>query len=249
MAIHMSDVSKEAKNIFSDVRSIGKRVLERFYEGFGLALKDVHKGWKHLKPRERKIVFEKVQDVAKELIVDKKDGGGADGGLALGTFYGYVCKVKRSLIYHVPLYIAERSTNQELQKAQVYVRDVLKDIEDTIEEKMVKAYQWVKAEQIKEKERLKAEAENMKGKKIIASIETPFTLPDPDDYETSDEDSNMLFKNGIQGILMWLESKSIQPHLDKDIKSAKVLRRVLGELTAFENTSTNGRKEKLTVAV
>lgn len=70
------EVSAEAKAIFVDVCHIGKRVLERFYEGFALALKDVHKGWKHLKPRERKIVFEKVQDVAKELIVDKEDGGG-----------------------------------------------------------------------------------------------------------------------------------------------------------------------------
>ncbi len=248
MAIHMNDVSNEAKTIFSDVRSIGKRVLERFYEGFSVALKDVHKGWKHLKPRERKIVFEKVQDVAKELIMDKQDGGGADDGLALGTFYGYVCKVKRALIYHVPLHIAERATNQELQKAQVYARDVLKDTEGTTEEKMVKAYQWVKAEQIKEKERLKAEAEK-NGGKSTPSIETVFTLPDPDDYEAGDEDSDALLQSGIHSMLAWLQTKSLQPHLDKEIKSAKVLRRVLGELVAYENTLTKKKEEKVAVAV
>lgn len=249
MAIHMSDVSIEAKTIFSDVRSIGKRVLERFYEGFSVALKDVHKGWRHLKPREKKIVFEKVQDVAKELIVDKQDGGGADDGLALGTFYGYVCKVKRGLIYHVPLHIAERATNQELQKAQVYARDVLKDTEGTTEEKMVKAYQWVKAEQIKEKERLKAEAEIGGHKKVTTTIETMFTLPDPEDYETGDEDSESLLQSGIHSILAWLQTKALQPHLDKEIKSAKVLRRVLGELTVYENALTKKKEEKVAVAV
>lgn len=247
MAVHTNEVSQEARTIFADVKSIGKRVMERFYEGFGMALKDVHKGWKHLKPKERKIVFEKVQDVAKELIVDKQDGGGADDGLALGTFYGYVCKVKRALIYTVPLAIAERATNQELQKAQVHVRDVLKDTEGTTEEKMVKAYQWVKAEQIKEKERLKAEADKNGGNgKITASIETPFTLPDPDDYETGDEDSDVLLQSGIQSILTWLQTKSLQPHLEKKLPAAKVLKTVLGELTVYENQQ---KKEKKVVAV
>ncbi len=244
MAIHMNDVSNEAKTILSDVRSIGKRVLERFYEGFGVACKDVHKGWRHLKPRERKIVFEKVQDVAKDLIVDKQDGGGANDGLALGTFYGYVCKVKRAMIYHVPLSIAERATNQELQKAQVHVRDVLKDSDGTVEEKMIKAYQWVKSEQVKEKERLKSEAEKNVSK-VAASIETAFTLPDPDDYESGDEDSDALLQGGIHSILAWLQTRSLKLHLDKEIKSAKVLRRVLGELTAYDNSPVKKKQGKM----
>jgi len=241
MAAHLNEVGDQARNIFSDVKSIGKRVLERFYEGFALALKDVHKGWKSLKPNERKIVFEKVQDCAKELIVDKSDGGGATDGLALGTFYGYVCKVKRALIYHVPLHIAERATNQELQKAHQYVIDVLKDVDGSQEEKMVKGYEWVKAEQIKEKDRLRAEAEKNGGKsKTSTSIQTPFTLPCPDDYE--DEDSAVLLDGGIHGILAWLQSKTLQPHLKKDLESATVLRRVLGELVSYDNSQEKPAK-------
>ncbi len=247
MAVHTNEVSAETRAIFMDVRSIGKRVLERFYEGFGHALKDVHKGWKHLKPRERKIVFEKVQDVAKELIVDKEDGGGADDGLALGTFYGYVCKVKRALLYNVPLHIAERATNQELQKAQTYVRDVLTDTDAPFEDKMVIAYKWVKDEQIKEKERLKAEANNNVAKSK-PTLDTCFTLPDPDDYESGNEDSDALLQSGIQGILTWLQTKSLQPHLDKNLKAAKTLKRVLGELTAFENQQDKVTVKKAVVA-
>lgn len=234
MAIHINEVGNEAKTIFSDVRTIGKRVMDRFYEGFGLALKDVHKGWKHLKPRERKIVFEKVQDVAKELIVDKADGGGVQDGLALGTFYGYVCKVKRALIYNVPLHIAERATNQELQRAERYVLEVLKEQAGTIQEKMVKAYEWVKDQQIKLKEQLKADAA-AGGNKDAANIHTMFTLPDPEDYEPDDESSDALLQAGISGFMAWLQAKSMQPHLSKDMKSAKVLRGVLGELTTYEN--------------
>ena len=151
------------------------------------------------------------------------------------------------MLYNVPLHIAERATNQELQKAQTYVRDVLKDTEGTHEEKMVVAYKWVKDEQIKEKERLKAEAENGTTK-IAATLETCFTLPDPDDYENGDEDSDVLLQSGIQSILTWLQTKNLQPHLDKNLKSAKVLKRVLGELTAFENQQTK-TNDKKTVAV
>jgi hypothetical protein len=85
MAVHLNEVSKESRAILADVRTIGKRVMERFYEGFAASLKDVHRTWRGLKPQERKIVFEKVQDVAKDIIVDKEDGGGADDGLAFST--------------------------------------------------------------------------------------------------------------------------------------------------------------------
>lgn len=228
MAPHLNEVSKEARGIFADVKSIGKRVLDRFYEGFERALKDVCKGWRNLKPRERKIVFEKVQDVAKEIIVDEKDGGGAKDGLSLGTFYGYVCKVKRALVYSVPLDIAERATNQELQKAQKYVEEVLPDSEGNKTEKMTQAYEWVKSEQIKEKQRLRDEAAKHAAKGKPASIETPFTLPNPDDYE--EHDSEELLESGIQSILSWLENKTLRSHLRKDSPAATVLRRVLGEL-------------------
>lgn len=228
MAQHLNEVSKESREIFADVRKIGKRVLERFCEGFAHALKDVCKGWRHLKPRERKIVFEKVQDVAKELIVDKKDGGGSDDGLSLGTFYGYVCKVKRSLIYLVPLSIADRATNQELQKAKAHAEEVLGGFN---EDNMVKAYGWVKDEQAKEKERLKEAAAKNNKKKAVASLQTPYTLPDPDDYEEKDSDD--LLRSGITGILNWLQAKSLKPHLQKDLQSAKALKHVLGELALF----------------
>lgn len=242
MANHYNEVGQAAKDIFSDVKSIGKRVLDRFYEGFALALKDVCSKWKTLKPEERKLVFERVQECACKLIVDKKERGGeAEDGLARGTFDGYVCKVKRALIYHVPLHVAERATNQELQKAHRYVVEVLKEIDGTLEEKMVKGYEWVKAEQIKEKDRLREEAEKHGVKaKSSASIQTPFTLPYPDDYE--DEDSAGLLNSGIHGILAWLQSKTLQPHLKKDSEAATVLRRVLGELVAYENSQEKPAK-------
>ena len=234
MAIHLNEVGEEARNIFIDVRHIGKRVLDRFYEGFAAALKDVHKGWNHLKPQERKIVFEKVQDIAKELIVDVNDGGGAKDGLALGTFYGYVCKVKRALIYHVSIPIAEKATNQELQKADKYRLEVLRDISGTREEKMEKAYEWVKGEQVKEKQRLKEEAEKLGDSKKAPSLNTPFTLPSPDDYEA--QDTAELLDGGIKGILAWLQSKAMQPHLKKPLESAKLLKQIYGELLVHESS-------------
>ncbi len=159
---------------------------------------------------------------------------GADNGLALGTFYGYVCKVKRALIYNVPLSIAERATSQELQKAQQHAHTVLKDTDGTQEEKMSKAYQHIKMEQVKEKERLKVEADKNGGKKST-SIETPFTLPDPNDYEVGDEDSDALLKSGIQSILTWLQTKNLQLHLAKKLESAKVLKTILAEIMIYEN--------------
>jgi hypothetical protein len=239
MAIHLNDVSQESRAILADVRSIGKRVMERFLEGYSAALADVHRSWKRLKPQERQIVFEKVQDVAKDLIVDKQDGGGADDGLALSTFYQYVCKIKRALIYHVPLAVAERATNAELNDAWDYAKNVLSDPADkpcnADTEKMVLAYQWVKEEHIRRRERLKQQAEQNGHTKSAASIHTPFTLPDPDDYTTTDEDSDALLQSGIQSILSWLQTKSLQPHLTKKLEAAKVLKTVLAELTVFEN--------------
>lgn len=171
--------------------------------------------------------------------------GGADDGLALGTFYGYVCKVKRALIYNAPLHIAERATNQELQKARQYVNDVLKDTEDADEDKMVAAYRWVKDQQIQEKQRLKDEAEKNSGGGT-STLDTPFTLPDPADYE--DGDSDTLCQSIIQDVLALLTTRDMQPHLAKDIKSAKVLRGVLGDLTAFENQQAKSNAKKTAVA-
>lgn len=225
MAKHTGEVGQEARAIFADVREIGKRVLERFYEGFELALKDVNKNWASLKPQEKKIVFEKVQDVAKEILVDVKDGGGATKGLALSTFYQYVCKVKRAILFRVGLHIAEKATNQELQKAQQHVTDSLKDVAGTHEDKMEQAYLWVKQEQVKEKERLREEFEKS-GKCKSPSLNTHFTLPDPDDYQDSEE----LLNNGIEAILAWLQSKGMREHLQQPLPSAASLRRVLGEL-------------------
>lgn len=241
MAIIIDEVGAEARAIFKDVRSIGKRVLERFYEGFGLALKDVHRDWEGLHAPEKKLVFERVYDVAKDHIVDKEDGGGADDGLALRTFERYVGKVKLALLYKVPIHIAERAKTSELQKARRRVMDGGVRKEDVDEEKMLVAYKWVKEEQVKDKEWLKEEA--AAAKKTSAELKTtPFTLPDPKYYR--DEDSGKLLLSGIKSMLAWLETKSLQPHLDKNIKSAKVLKRVLGELTAFENQQgkTNDKK-------
>jgi hypothetical protein len=232
MAAHMNEVGTEAKAILADVGKIGKRVMEQYYRGFLAALHDVHKGWRHLKPRERKVVFEKVQDTAKELIVCKEDGGGADDGLALGTFHGYVCKIKRALIFNVPLEIAERATNQELQKAQVYVNDVLKESPQPLEDKMVLAYKWVKEEQIKAKQRLKEEADRLINQPTAATLETAYTLPDPDQYK--EEDSDALLNDIIHGIHACLTSRGLKPHLTKDTPAARVLRRVLGEISVYE---------------
>jgi hypothetical protein len=259
MAVHLNEVSKESRAILADVRTIGKRVMERFYEGFGAALKDVHRTWRHLRPQERKIVFEKVQDVAKEIIVDKEDGGGADDGLALSTFYQYVCKVKRALIYNVPLDIAERATNAELEEAFGYIREEMGETADkpcnANSEKVVAGYRHVKAEQVRRREVLRQQAAEMEERrreeagrngssKITASIETPFTLPDPDSYETSDEESDALLQSGIQSILTWLYTKNLQPHLEKQLASAKVLKTILAELTVYENQ----QKKVVTVA-
>jgi hypothetical protein len=247
MAMRMNEVSQESRTILADVRTIGKRVMNRFYEGFAAALKDVHRTWKDLNPQDRKIVFEKVQDVAKDLIVDKEDGGGADDGLALSTFYQYVCKIKRALIYHVPLDIAERATNNELDKVWDYAKEVLDDPAEkpckADPENMVAGYRHVKAEQVKERERLRERAARVRQQEVekngsskpTASIQTPFTLPDPDSYETSDEESDALLQSGIQSILTWLYTKSLQPHLEKKLASAKVLKTVLAELTVYEN--------------
>lgn len=112
--------------------------LERFYEGFVSGLKDVHADWRSLSPSEQKRVFKKVTDVAKELIVGKGEG---NGGIALSTFNIYVRKVTRALIFNVPLAIAEKATNQQLQHAKYHVREVMKDAQGTDEEKMVRAYQ------------------------------------------------------------------------------------------------------------
>lgn len=230
MATHLNEVGSEAKKIFADVRIIGRRVLDRFYEGFEKALKDVHKGWKQLKPRERKVVFETVQKVAKQIIVSEKDGGGAseEDGLSLGTFNGYVCKIKRALVYNVPLYVAEHATHQDLQRAQKYVTEVLSDTSGSQSNKMIKGYEWVKQEQIKEKSRLREEA--AKASKP-ASAETPFTLPNPDDYELSD--SETLLNDGLNGILHWLQTKSLKQHLRKNLPAAKVLKSILGEISSF----------------
>jgi hypothetical protein len=119
---------------------------------------------------------------------------------------------------------------------------------NTDSEKMVAGYRHVKAEQVRRREVLRQQAAEMEerqrqegdagrngGMKTTASIETPFTLPDPDGYETSDEDSDALLQSGIQSILTWLQTKSLQPHLAKKLDSAKVLKTVLAELTVYEN--------------
>lgn len=229
MAKHYHEVSKEARNIFTEVAIVGRRTLDLFCDGFQLALKDVHKNWRSLDQRERKIVFEKVQEVAKELIVDKRDGGGVENGLSLGTFHGYVCKVKKSLIYSVPIFIAEKATTQELQKAQYYVKEALADEPGTLLEKMSKAYEWVKSEQVKEKE---AFQQQFASSAIATSRnDTPFTLPNPDDYE--DVDSLTLLESGIQSIVAWLETRSMRPHIEKDLPAAKMLRNVYGDLSLY----------------
>jgi hypothetical protein len=111
---------------------------------------------------------------------------------------------------------------------------------------MVAGYRHAKAEQVRRREVLRQQAAEMEERrreetgsngtsKIAASIETPFTLPDPDGYETSDEDSDALLQSGIQSILTWLHTKSLQPHLAKNLASAKALKTVLAELTVYEN--------------
>lgn len=250
MAIHMNDISNEAKTIFLDVQNMSKRVLERFYEGYLIACKDVNKNWRDMKRDEQNIVFKKVLKDIKKLIVNKKDGGGAKDGLALSTVQGYIRKVKLAMIYCVPLRIAELAKDNELKKAKIYVREILAESSGTLEEKMVRGYEWVKAEQIKEKERLKAEANKISRKTVVASMETCHTMPDPDDYEDTEEDSDVLLQSGISSILAWLQTKSMKKHLKKDIKSAKVLRRVLRELTTYEETTKKEEKaERIAVPV
>jgi len=59
----------------------------------------------------------------------------------------------------------------------------------------------------------------------------------------------ILLQGGVQCILAWLESKSLQPHLRKDLKLAKVLRGVLGDLKVHEEEEkvVPRRREKLAV--
>lgn len=235
MAMHVNQVGQEARKIFADVRVTGKRVLDRFYEGFEKALKDVHKGWRTLNRKERKIVFETVQDVAKEIIVDVKDGGGAKDGLSLSTFYQYVSKIKKALIFSAPLDVAERATTMDLQRCQQYVDEVLADSDGTKLQKMEQAWEWLKGEKVKEKERMREEAAKHAADKK-PSIETPFTLPNPDDYE--DSDTETLLESGIQAILHWLDNKTLRRHLRKDVPAAVVLRRVVGDLHVYASEAT-----------
>lgn len=223
MGMHMNEVGSKARHIFAEVRGLGKRVLEEFHRGFLEGCNDVHKGWKSLQLKERKAVFDRVQKVALEIMVDIKDGGNAENGITLATFYGYAGKVKKALIYSCPLSIAERATIPELQAAQKHVQEVLKGTRGSAEDKMSEAYDHVKQQQIERKQQMRDEAKKNRG-----VSDTPFTLPCPSDYE----DSEQLLNEVVQSILNMLQSKSMQSHLQKDILAAVALRRCLGELTA-----------------
>lgn len=232
MKTENKQVGKKAREMFAEVRSIGKKVLEKFLEGFSLALKDVHSDWKNLEPRMRKNVFDEVQLVAKEMIVDKSDGGNAEDGLSLGTFYGYVCKVKKALLYNVPLHVADKATQQELQRARDKVRVEFNAASSPKEreEIMVSAYDAVKADQLKAKEELRETLKTRKRAATATTLNTAFALPNP----IGCDDSEALLQNGIRGILVWLRSPHLKQHLQKDLPIAKALRNVMGDLVVHE---------------
>jgi hypothetical protein len=165
--------------------------------------------------------------------VDVRDGGHAHNGLGLGTFYGYVCKIKRAHIYGVPLSVAERATNQELQQAQQLLRGELKTARGTHERRMVRAYELVKQRQVESRERLRREVEQGTGTRY-ATFTATAVLPNPAQYQSADEDSKALLETGIQNMLSWLRSESLKPHLQKNLVSAKLLRAILAQLTRHE---------------
>jgi hypothetical protein len=120
--------------------------LARFCEGILSAMSDIHRGWGDLAPKERTIVFNRAVAVAKKITLRKP--GDLDG-LTLSTFNRYVCVVKRVVMFRVPLSIAKRATNQELQEARYRPREEMKGVKGTLEQKMVRAYERVKEEQVR----------------------------------------------------------------------------------------------------